>query len=142
MRCTQRAGSAMDRVHSQHGYCTVFPQTTDDSTGLVETSASKFRRPGDDIVREFCAIRSGISHSLSSPELIGEKSFSKPLITRDIFLVRRDALNFNASFGTPVREVSFSKAPAQPLGPVASTFSGAHFVSIPCCFEGPSEKHK
>ena len=142
MRCTQRAGSAMDRVHSQHGYCAVFPQTTDDSTGLVEASASKFERPGDDIVRGFCAIRSGISHSLSSPELIGEKCFSKPLITRDIFLVRRDALNFNASFGTPVREVSFSKVPAQPLGPVASTFSGARFVSIPCCFEGPSEQHK
>ena len=33
---------------------------------------------------------------------------------RDMFFVRQDNINFNASYGTPVREVRFSHPPKTP----------------------------
>jgi hypothetical protein len=36
---------------------------------------------------------------------------------RDMFFVRQDNINFNASYGTPVREVRFSQPPKTPERP-------------------------
>lgn len=36
---------------------------------------------------------------------------------RDMFFVRQDNINFNASYGTPVREVRFSHPPKPPERP-------------------------
>jgi len=99
----------IDRNHSQRGYCTACPETSVDTLGFVEPSETKLVQTRDDCVRVSRAVRSELSRSLSLPELNWLPSCFKPgsSETREFFFVRQEALNLNASFGTPVREVCY-----------------------------------